>query len=222
MRKFLLIGLLGVALFTLSACDRYDSSEDEKADEKQTEMLEITIEELAMYDGTDGNPAYIAVDGVVYDVTDVSAWSSGSQPVWVNANEIDYADYSAAWKAVFSEDDTYYYIIALSTYYFYWDAGVQHDAVNTYTLTPVALVADSEMADPTSGNGYEFVTGVRMKRLTDVDVNEYCILFRYTGIVYKKEVTSFNENTTLSIGWSGTCEGVPGFGRYVESTGVPI
>ena len=78
MRKFLLIGLLVIALLTLSACDRYDSSEDEKDDEKQTEMLGITIEELAMYDGTEGNPAYIAVDGVVYDVTGVSAWSSGS------------------------------------------------------------------------------------------------------------------------------------------------
>ena len=78
MRNFLLIGLLGIALLTLSACDRYDSSEDEKDDEKQTEMVEITIEELAMYDGTEGNPAYIAVDGVVYDVTGVSAWSSGS------------------------------------------------------------------------------------------------------------------------------------------------
>ncbi|GEM_PF-168307 len=40
--------------------------------------LELTLEELAMYDGTGGNPAYIAVDGVIYDVTNDDAWSSGS------------------------------------------------------------------------------------------------------------------------------------------------
>jgi len=31
----------------------------------------FTIEELAQYDGKDGNPPYVAVDGVVYDMTDV-------------------------------------------------------------------------------------------------------------------------------------------------------
>ncbi len=34
--------------------------------------------ELAKYDGKNGNPAYIAVDGKVYDVTDVPQWKDGS------------------------------------------------------------------------------------------------------------------------------------------------
>lgn len=35
------------------------------------------MEELAEFDGQDGRRAYIAVDGVVYDVTDVPEWSGG-------------------------------------------------------------------------------------------------------------------------------------------------
>lgn len=37
----------------------------------------FTIEELSKYTGKDGNPAYIAVDGMVYDVTNVSNWKNG-------------------------------------------------------------------------------------------------------------------------------------------------
>lgn len=39
--------------------------------------LELTVEELAYYDGKDGRPAYVAVDGIIYDVTDVPEWANG-------------------------------------------------------------------------------------------------------------------------------------------------
>ncbi|WP_125544656.1 cytochrome b5 domain-containing protein [Levilactobacillus lindianensis] len=32
---------------------------------------------LAKFDGQDGQPAYVAVDGVVYDVSNVDAWQDG-------------------------------------------------------------------------------------------------------------------------------------------------
>jgi predicted heme/steroid binding protein len=38
----------------------------------------FTLAELATYDGKNGNKAYIAVNGKVYDVTNVEAWNSGS------------------------------------------------------------------------------------------------------------------------------------------------
>ncbi|MFO7612667.1 MAG: cytochrome b5 domain-containing protein [Clostridia bacterium] len=37
----------------------------------------FTLTELARYNGNDGMPAYIAVDGIVYDVTNVGAWRNG-------------------------------------------------------------------------------------------------------------------------------------------------
>lgn len=37
----------------------------------------FTLDELAEYNGKDGAKAYIAVDGVVYDVSDSKAWKDG-------------------------------------------------------------------------------------------------------------------------------------------------
>ena len=39
--------------------------------------LELTLAELAQYNGKDGNPAYVAVDGIIYDVTDLPKWKNG-------------------------------------------------------------------------------------------------------------------------------------------------
>lgn len=50
--------------------------DEEVAAEPEGEAT-FTLDELAQYDGQDGRPAYIAVDGVVYDVTDVPPWSGG-------------------------------------------------------------------------------------------------------------------------------------------------
>lgn len=44
------------------------------------EELEVfTLAELAAFDGKDGRKAYVAVDGTVYDVSDVPQWSGGHQ-----------------------------------------------------------------------------------------------------------------------------------------------
>jgi len=37
----------------------------------------LTLEELAKYNGKNGMPAYVAADGVIYDVTGIEAWKSG-------------------------------------------------------------------------------------------------------------------------------------------------
>ena len=38
----------------------------------------FTKDELKKYDGQNGNPAYVAVNGVVYDVTNAKQWNNGS------------------------------------------------------------------------------------------------------------------------------------------------
>ncbi|MBB1062257.1 cytochrome b5 domain-containing protein [Limosilactobacillus fastidiosus] len=37
----------------------------------------FSAEELAKYNGQDGNPAYVAVEGTVYDVSNIPAWRNG-------------------------------------------------------------------------------------------------------------------------------------------------
>lgn len=39
---------------------------------------EFTIEELARYDGSNGRSAYVAVNGVVYDVSSEATWGGGT------------------------------------------------------------------------------------------------------------------------------------------------
>ncbi|MCB2294541.1 heme/steroid-binding protein [Clostridium algoriphilum] len=37
----------------------------------------FTLEELSKYNGIGGNPAYVAINGIVYDVSSVKAWAGG-------------------------------------------------------------------------------------------------------------------------------------------------
>lgn len=40
--------------------------------------LALTLQQLSAFDGTDGKPAYIAVDGLIYDVTNSALWKNGA------------------------------------------------------------------------------------------------------------------------------------------------
>jgi len=73
-QKGLLLALLLVVLMTLSACAGAAASSQTNSD--VTEQA-FTLEALAQYDGLEGRKAYIAVDGVVYDVTDIPQWQDG-------------------------------------------------------------------------------------------------------------------------------------------------
>jgi len=46
-------------------------------DPDQNEKV-FTPEDLAKFNGLDGNPAYVAVNGMVYDVTNNAAWAAAS------------------------------------------------------------------------------------------------------------------------------------------------
>ncbi len=42
------------------------------------EQRVFTVEELAQYDGSNGKPAYVAVNGIVYDVSLEATWGGGT------------------------------------------------------------------------------------------------------------------------------------------------
>jgi len=58
------------------------------ADAAADGMLELTLEELKQFDGKNGNPAYVAVDGVIYDVTDVAKWKNGDHNGYSAGNDL--------------------------------------------------------------------------------------------------------------------------------------
>lgn len=44
----------------------------------QAKDITLTREELSEFDGIDGKPAYVAVKGLIYDVSEVPLWKGGS------------------------------------------------------------------------------------------------------------------------------------------------
>lgn len=46
-------------------------------EQEEQEKRSYTIEELSYYDGKNGMPAYVAVNGIVYDVSSIARWSGG-------------------------------------------------------------------------------------------------------------------------------------------------
>ena len=53
-------------------------STNEECDIRKTDKRQFTIEELSQYDGSNGRPAYVAVNGIVYDVSLEAAWGGGT------------------------------------------------------------------------------------------------------------------------------------------------
>ncbi|MDK0708863.1 cytochrome b5 domain-containing protein [Clostridium perfringens] len=47
----------------------HDFNESQRGKHIERNLNDLTLEELSKYDGKNGNPAYVAVDGIIYDVT---------------------------------------------------------------------------------------------------------------------------------------------------------
>lgn len=85
MKKLLCVSatIVFIVVAALQADDMSKSDATTAASAKATEMgdtaswLVLTLEELAKYNGTDGKPAYVAIDGIIYDVSPIKPWKNG-------------------------------------------------------------------------------------------------------------------------------------------------
>jgi predicted heme/steroid binding protein len=73
-----LLLLLMAAGFILSGCGPQGgaAASSSPSGAGSTELV-LTLDELSKYNGQNGSPAYIAIDGVIYDVTSVPQWKDG-------------------------------------------------------------------------------------------------------------------------------------------------
>ena len=58
------------------------------ADAAANGTLELTLDELKKFDGKNGNPAYVAVDGIIYDVSNVAKWKNGDHNGYSAGNDL--------------------------------------------------------------------------------------------------------------------------------------
>jgi predicted heme/steroid binding protein len=61
---------------TTNQTSKEEATTDENEETTADELPVFNAESLSQYNGEDGMKAYVAVDGIVYDVTDVAAWQS--------------------------------------------------------------------------------------------------------------------------------------------------
>ncbi len=86
MKKFYKLMLIATFSVFLASCttdkneneQETNNEQNEVMEETEQEMMTFTLDELAAYNGQNGMAAYIAYDGVVYDVTALADWATGS------------------------------------------------------------------------------------------------------------------------------------------------
>jgi len=72
-----LFALLAVALVVTAGYGGASDKPKTSSAPSGTREKVFTVQELAGFDGKNGKPAYVAVDGVVYDVTGSANWPGG-------------------------------------------------------------------------------------------------------------------------------------------------
>jgi len=90
LKKLLFLFAITLTIGLLTACDvtttttnvttsssTTTTSTGTSTDSVTTIQRVFTLDELAQYNGDNGSTAYVAIYGVVYDVTHVSNWSNG-------------------------------------------------------------------------------------------------------------------------------------------------
>lgn len=84
-KLILLLVFLSFSLLLFPGCSKKKAEEPTPVEEPK---LELTLEELKEFNGKDGKAAYVAVDGVIYDVTNSSRWKNGEHNDFFAGNDL--------------------------------------------------------------------------------------------------------------------------------------
>jgi len=68
-------GTVHVTKADAEAAEEHHNGSHQNRQKNIRQTKEFTLSELSQYDGTMGKPAYVAVNGIVYDVSTNSKWS---------------------------------------------------------------------------------------------------------------------------------------------------
>ena len=101
MKKFLIAGVVYMSLILVgcssnsrstqsttpstSSGSTSSSSSTSNSSTTTTTKGDMTLKELSKYTGQNGQPAYVAVSGVIYDVTNAKEWQNGMHKNGVKA-----------------------------------------------------------------------------------------------------------------------------------------
>jgi len=78
MRKILITSTILISLLVGGCSSATQSTTpNSSSTTTTTTATDMTTQELAKYDGQNGNPAYVAVNGVIYDVSNAKEWQNG-------------------------------------------------------------------------------------------------------------------------------------------------
>jgi Predicted heme/steroid binding protein len=97
MRKnFITVSLILTLMFTACSSQKPNTQNTTpqittENKDKSTQQKVFTLDELKKYNGENGNPAYVAVDGVVYDVTNARKWKNGKHQGVTAGNDLSKA-----------------------------------------------------------------------------------------------------------------------------------
>ncbi|HEY5562106.1 MAG TPA: cytochrome b5 domain-containing protein [Clostridiaceae bacterium] len=82
MNKKFIAGLIGISIFLVgcsSVANTPKVTTNNNSNQNTVNTTKtFTVSELSKYDGKNGNSSYVAIDGVVYDVTNARAWRNGN------------------------------------------------------------------------------------------------------------------------------------------------
>lgn len=86
MKNIYIIALTIALGFSFVSANHHINKDHHKANQALP-TTEFTVKDLATHTGTNGNPAYVAVDGIVYDATNYKPWKDGKHKNGITAGQ---------------------------------------------------------------------------------------------------------------------------------------